>query len=182
MWVIIITYWKSSIILYCHLHKVNTQVISYYIITLGHHRTHCTCCMHQSVLCCRVVQPGERLEWIQRVQGGRPLDASQAPAKLQACHCPVLSIMTVCAPVIFVSEQGGCKSVVAYRVAMYRASICPVRSLTHPCTSRSVAHLWWNTIYLQLKSISNTNSLPCTIPVPCPPHTVENYTSDDTNN
>lgn len=31
----------------------------------------------------RVVQPGERMEWMQRVQAGKPLDASQAPAKLQ---------------------------------------------------------------------------------------------------
>ena len=31
----------------------------------------------------RVVQPGERLEWIQRVSGGSPVDMSQAPAKLQ---------------------------------------------------------------------------------------------------
>ena len=35
------------------------------------------------VLLYRVVQPGERVEWMQRVQGGKPLDVSQAPAKLQ---------------------------------------------------------------------------------------------------
>ncbi|KAL0021881.1 hypothetical protein WJX77_010589 [Trebouxia sp. C0004] len=34
----------------------------------------------------RVVQPGERLEWMQRVQGGKPLDASQAPANLQVVY------------------------------------------------------------------------------------------------
>lgn len=33
----------------------------------------------------RVVQPGERVEWMQRVQGGKPLDVAQAPAKLQVC-------------------------------------------------------------------------------------------------
>ncbi|KAL0027620.1 hypothetical protein WJX79_002955 [Trebouxia sp. C0005] len=34
----------------------------------------------------RVVQPGERLEWMQRVHGGKPLDASQAPANLQVVY------------------------------------------------------------------------------------------------
>ena len=37
----------------------------------------------RSALLHRVVQPGERLEWMQRVQAGKPLDVSQAPAKLQ---------------------------------------------------------------------------------------------------
>ena len=50
----------------------------------------------------RVVQPGERLEWMQRVQAGKPLDVSQAPAKLQVvspfnkyCHKHI-----TCMPVI----------------------------------------------------------------------------------
>lgn len=36
----------------------------------------------------RVVQPGERLEWMQRVSGGSPVDMSQAPAKLQVVSLP----------------------------------------------------------------------------------------------
>ena len=42
----------------------------------------------------RVVQPGERLEWIQRVAGGKRKDKSQAPAQLEVCQLQCLLDMT----------------------------------------------------------------------------------------